>query len=145
NLKLRVSYGVAGNEAINPYQTLSLMDSNPLALGSLSNAALRYRVRMGNQDLRWEKTAGFNTGVDFGLWGNRLSGTAEFYKPTTHDMLILQRLARITGFADVWSSLGKVSNTGMDVTLKSISIVEDNFSWSSTLVFAHNKNEMVGV
>src|SRR5690606_9457284 len=108
NLKLRVSYVVAGNEAINPYQTLSLMESNPLALGGLSNAALRYRVLMGNQDLRWEKTGGFNTGVDFGLWGNRLSGTVEFYKTNSQDMLILQRLPRITGFADVWSNLGKV-------------------------------------
>lgn len=145
NLKLRVSYGVAGNEAINPYQTLSLMESNPLALGGLSNAALRYRVRMGNQDLRWEKTAGFNTGVDFGLWGNRLSGTVEFYKTNTQDMLILQRLPRITGFADVWSNLGKVSNTGIDVTLNSKNIVKDNFSWSSMLVFAHNKNKIVDV
>src|SRR5690606_39967673 len=60
NLKLRVSYGVAGNEAITPYQTLSLMDSNPLALGTLSNAALRYRIRMGITSCILVKTAGFN-------------------------------------------------------------------------------------
>lgn len=145
NLKLRVSYGVSGNEAIGTYQTLSLMDSNPLAMGGLSSAAIRYRTRMGNEDLRWEKTAGFNTGVDFGLWGNRLSGTVEFYKTNTQDMLILQRLPRLTGFADVWSNLGKVSNTGIDVTLSSKNILKDDFSWSTMLVFAHNKNKIVDV
>jgi len=145
NLKFRVSYGVSGNEAIGTYQTLALMDANPLAMGGLSNAALRYRLRMGNEDLRWEKTAGFNTGVDFGLWGNRLSGTVEFYKTNTQDMLILQRLPRLTGFADVWSNLGKVSNTGVDVTLNSKNIVKESFSWSSMVVFAHNKNKIVDV
>src|SRR5690606_22350761 len=100
---------------------------------------------MGNQDLRWEKTAGFNTGVDVGVWGNRQSGTVEFYKTNTQDMLILQRLARITGFADVWSNLGKVANTGIDVTLNSKNIVKHNFSWSSTLVFALNNNKIVRV
>ena len=145
NLKLRVSYGVAGNEAITPYQTLSLMESNTLAMNGLSNTALRYRLRMGNDDLKWEKTAGFNTGIDFGLWGNRISGTVEFYKTNTQDMLLLQRLPRLTGFVDVWSNLGKVSNTGIDVTLNSRNIVKEDFSWSSMLVFSHNKNEIVDI
>ncbi len=145
NLKFRISYGVSGNEAIGTYQTLALMDSNPLAMGNLSNAALRYRTLMGNDNLRWEKTAGFNTGIDFGLWGNRLSGTVEFYRTHTQDMLLRQRLPRITGFADVWSNLGKVENTGIDVTLNSKNMVKDDFSWSTTLVFSHNKNKITDI
>lgn len=145
NLKLRISYGVSGNEAINPYQTLSLMDSNPLTMGRQSVAAMRYRLLMGNEDLRWEKTAGFNTGVDFGLWNNRLNGTIEFYRTNTIDMLLRQRLPRLTGFQDVWSNLGKVQNTGIDVTLNSRNIVKDHFTWSTTVVFAHNRNKIVEI
>lgn len=145
NLKLRVSYGVSGNEAIGVYQTLSLMNSNSLAMGGLSNAALRYRTLMGNDDLRWEKTAGFNTGVDFGLWGNRVSGTVEFYRTNTQDMLLRQRLPQLTGFADVWANLGKVANTGVDVTLNTRNIVKENFSWSTAIVFSHNKNKIVDI
>lgn len=145
NLKWRVSYGVSGNEAISIYQTLALMDSNPLAMGGLSNAAIRLRTRMGNGDLRWEKTAGFNTGVDFGLWNNRLTGTVEFYRTHTQDMLMDQNLPRLTGFEKVWSNLGKLENTGIDVTLTSKNVAKENFSWSTTVVFAHNKNKIVEI
>lgn len=145
NLKWRISYGVSGNEAIPIYNALSLLVSDPLAMGGLSNAAIRYSTRMGNTNLQWEKTAGFNTGIDFGLWGNRLSGTVDFYRTNTQDMLLLQRLPGLTGFADVWSNLGKVANTGIDVTLNTKNIVKDNFTWSTSLVFARNKNKIVDV
>ncbi|MFD2967962.1 SusC/RagA family TonB-linked outer membrane protein [Sphingobacterium bambusae] len=145
NLKWRISYGVSGNEAITVYQALALMDSNPLAMGGLSSAAIRLRTRMGNGDLRWEKTAGFNTGVDFGLWNNRLTGTVEFYKTHTQDMLMDQNLPRLTGFDKVWSNLGKLENTGIDVTLTSKNVAKENFTWSTTVVFAHNKNKIVDI
>jgi len=145
SLKWRISYGVSGNEAIPIYNALSLMDSNPFAMNGLSSAAIRYRVRMGNGDLRWEKTAGFNSGVDFGFWNNRLTGTIDFYKTGTQDMLLLQNLPRLTGFQNVYTNLGKLENTGIDVTLNTKNIVKDNFTWSTTLVFAHNKNKIVDI
>lgn len=145
NLKWRISYGVSGNEAIGVYETLSLLSSSTLAMGGLSNTALKYRTRMGNDDLKWEKTAGFNTGLDFGLWNSRLTGTVEFYKTETQDMVLLQRLPRLTGFENVLTNIGKVSNTGVDVTLNSKNIVKNDFSWSTTIVFAHNKNKILDV
>ncbi|MFD1768618.1 SusC/RagA family TonB-linked outer membrane protein [Sphingobacterium suaedae] len=145
NLKLRVSYGVSGNEGIGIYQALSLMNSNPFAMNGLSNAAIRYRTRMGSDDLRWEKTAGFNTGVDFGLWNNRLNGSIDFYNTNTQDMLLLQNLPRLTGFVDVWSNLGKVENSGLDITLNSKNITKENFTWATTVVFSRNWNKIVDV
>lgn len=145
SLKWRISYGVSGNEAIPIYNALSLMNSNPFAMNGLSSAAIRYRTRMGNGDLRWEKTAGFNTGVDFGFWNNRLTGTIDFYKTHTQDMLLLQNLPRLTGFQDVFTNLGKLENTGIDVTLNTRNMVKENFTWSTTLVFAHNKNKIVDI
>ena len=145
NLKLRLSYGISGNEAIGIYQTLSLMNSGSLALGGRPYTSLKVQSRMGNDGLQWEKTAGFNTGLDFGLWNNRLNGSVDFYNTSTYDMLLLQRLPQLSGYVDVWSNIGEVANTGLDLTINSRNIVRDNFSWSTTLVFSHNKNKIVDV
>ena len=145
NLKLRLSYGISGNEAIGVYQTLALMSSGALAMDGKSNTSLKVQSRMGNDDLQWEKTKGLNAGIDFGLWGNRLTGTVDLYKTNTYDMLLLQRIPQITGYSDVWSNIGKVANTGVEFTLNSKNLVKNDFTWSSTLVFSTNKNKIVDV
>jgi len=145
NLKLRVSYGLAGNEAIGIYQSLSLLNTNGLAMGGQSRTALDVRALMGNPTLEWEKNRSFNTGVDFGLWNNRISGTIDFYKSNTYDLLLEQSLPRLTGYERVYSNLGEVSNTGLDVTLNTRNITKDNFTWSSSIVFATNKNKITNL
>ncbi len=142
NMKLRVSYGVSGNEAIGIYQTLSLMSSSSLAMGGKSQTSLKVNTRMGNDDLQWEKTSGFNIGFDYGLFNNRVNGNIDIYKTNTYDMLLLQRIPRATGYQDVWTNIGKVANTGVELTVNSRNIVRKNFTWSSTLVFSHNKNKI---
>ena len=145
NLKLRLSYGISGNEAIGVYQTLALMSSGSLAMGGSSLTSLKVQSRMGNDNLQWEKTSGLNVGIDFGLWRNRLSGTVDAYKTNTYDMLLLQRIPLITGYSDVWSNIGKVANTGLEVTLTSKNMSKKDFSWSTTAVFSTNKNKIVDV
>lgn len=145
NLKLRVSYGISGNEAIGVYQTLALMSSGSLTMDGKPNTTLKVQSRMGNDDLQWEKTKGLNVGLDFGFWRNRLTGTVDLYKTNTYDMLLLQRIPQITGYSDVWSNIGKVANTGFEVTLTSKNMVKNDFTWSSTLVFSTNKNKIVDV
>ncbi|CAM3854041.1 SusC/RagA family TonB-linked outer membrane protein [Sphingobacterium prati] len=142
NLKWRISYGLSGNEAISIYQTQFLMNSYPMAMNGLSNTALQIRTQMGNDDLQWEKTKGLNTGVDFGLLNNRISGSVDVYKSSTYDMLLRQLLPKLTGFVDVFSNMGKLENTGIDLTLNTKNIVKENFNWSSTLVFSRNKNKI---
>lgn len=145
NLKLRLSYGVSGNEAIGIYQTLALMSSSSLAMDGRSHTTLKVKPRMGNDDLQWEKTTGLNVGLDFGILRNRITGSVDVYKSNTNDMLLLQRLPRLTGFADVWTNIGEVENTGLDLTINSNNIATRDFSWSSALVFATNKNKIVDV
>lgn len=145
NLKWRISYGLSGNEAIPVYRTQFLMDSSPMAMNGLSNTALTIRTLMGNYDLQWEKTKGFNTGIDFGLFNNRVSGSIDMYKSSTYDLLLEQRLPKLTGFASVYSNIGKIENKGIDLTLNTKNIVKDQFNWSSTLVFSRNKNKITEV
>ncbi|RZK46693.1 MAG: SusC/RagA family TonB-linked outer membrane protein, partial [Pedobacter sp.] len=108
-LKLRFSYGLTGNEAIGIYQTLSLMTAGSLAMGAQPRTSLKIRtvdgrLQMGNDNLQWEKTQGFNTGLDFGFLKNRLSGSVDFYKTQTRDLLLRQALPRVTGYEVVWSN-----------------------------------------
>ncbi|HTN19814.1 MAG TPA: TonB-dependent receptor [Pelobium sp.] len=145
NLKLRLSYGVSGNEAVPIYETLALMNSGSLTMGGKSSTTLRVRANMGNDDLRWEKTTGFNTGIDFGLWDNRISGSIDVYKSHTNDLLLQQSLPRLTGYQNVLTNIGELENTGLDVTLNSRNVTKKDFSWSTTLVFSTNKNKIVDV
>lgn len=145
NLKLRVSYGTSGNEAIGIYQTLSLMDASSLTMDGQSNTTLKVKTRMGNDELQWEKSGGYNFGVDFGLWNNRVNGNLEFYTTKTSGILLLQSIPQITGYVDVWSNIGEVANKGVEFTINSKNIVIKDFSWSTTLVFGHNKNEILEI
>ncbi len=142
NLKWRISYGLSGNEAISIYQTQFLMNAYPMAMNGLSNTALTIRTQMGNDNLQWEKTKGLNTGIDFGLFNNRISGSVDVYKSSTYDMLLRQFLPKLTGFTEVFANMGKLENTGIDLTLNTKNIVKDHFNWSSTLVFSRNKNKI---
>lgn len=142
NLKWRISYGLSGNEAISIYQTQFLMNAYPMAMNGLSNTALTIRTQMGNDNLQWEKTKGLNTGIDFGLFNNRISGSVDVYKSSTYDMLLRQFLPKLTGFTEVFANMGKLENTGIDLTLNTKNIVKNHFNWSSTLVFSRNKNKI---
>ncbi len=142
NLKWRISYGLSGNEAISIYQTQFLMNAYPMAMNGLSNTALTIRTQMGNDNLQWEKTKGLNTGIDFGLFNNRISGSVDVYKSSTYDMLLRQFLPKLTGFTEVFANMGKLENTGIDLTINTKNIVKDHFNWSSTLVFSRNKNKI---
>ncbi len=145
NLKLRVSYGLSGNEAIGIYGSLALLNTTGLAMGGQSRTALDTRDEMGNGNLQWEKAKSFNTGLDFGFLNNRISGSLDVYKTRTHDLLLYQSLPRLTGYNRVYSNLGELSNTGLDITLNTRNIVKTDFTWSSVIVFATNKNKILNL
>lgn len=141
NLKLRLSYGKAGNEAINVYQSISTMANHAIAMGGLSNISLVADV-LGNANLTWETTKTFNGGVDFGLWDNRLSGNLDVYFAETNDLLMRRNLPKINGFDYMYANMGKTANQGVELTLNSRNIVNRDFQWNTGVVFSWNKNEI---
>lgn len=142
NLKLRMSYGKSGNEAIGVYQSMSKMDAKMLTMNGSSSAALYPNETMGNDNLSWEKTKTLNVGIDFGLWNNRISGNVDFYSSTTTDLLLKRNLPRISGYNNVYANMGETVNKGLEVTLNTRNIAKKDFTWNSTLVFSWNKNEI---
>jgi len=141
-LKLRLSYGKSGNEAIGVYQSRVKMESAMLAMSGSSSAALWPNDLMGNNDLTWETTKTFNAGLDFGFWNNRLSGNIDMYFSTTNDLLLKRNLPKVSGYNTVYSNMGETANKGLEITLNSRNIVTKDFTWNTTLVFSWNKNEI---
>lgn len=144
-LKLRLSYGQTGNEGISPYQTNGLLGRTVYDFDGAP--AYGYRPNtIRNQNLKWETTASFNAGVDFGILNNRISGTLEVYQSKTTDLLLPRLLPITSGFASILSNVGSKRNRGIEFSLSTLNIVPETpggFEWSTDLNFFTNKEEIL--
>ncbi len=143
-LKLRLSYGAVGNQAISSYQSLSASGIRRYVFGDggLSSLGI-FPSRMANSDLKWETTYTTNAALDFGLFKGRLNGTLEVYAMNTRDLLVQRSLPTMTGYTSVWTNLGATNNKGVEFTLNTINLRRGKFEWTSSLVFSRNKNKIV--
>ncbi|SDJ05132.1 TonB-linked outer membrane protein, SusC/RagA family [Pedobacter sp. ok626] len=150
NIKLRASYGKSGNQAINAYQTITTQGvtkyiyNGVTTTGLVSSSALVNGV-LGNINLNWESTTGTNLAVDFSLFGSRISGTVEVYKTETKDVLLKRKLPAIIGYPIIFDNLGKVSNKGIEFTLNTVNIKNENFTWSTNFNFSASRNKIVSL
>ena len=148
-LKFRFSYGVSGNPFFNTGNVL--VDSFPyLALLETSTAIVDGGTSSGfnslniaNQDLQWESSMEINPGIDFGFFGNRITGSVEYYERNSSKLLIDNPVSSTTGFNSALVNIGKVKNSGFELELRTKNITSDNFSWNSTLLLSSNDNELV--
>lgn len=144
---LRVSYGENGNRSLgDPYVSLANLGAGAGAtMGYIVGSGMdevKYLLidRMANPNLRWEKTAELNVGLDYGFLNERITGTIDYYSMRTHDMIMAQRLPGFTGFASITTNLGEVQNKGVDISINSLNIKNSVFEWRTTLSFSYNKN-----
>jgi len=148
-LKLRVSYGLNGNEAIKAYQTQTTLNNNYYVVGGPGDSTrVGYIPSIaGNPVMAWESTRKFTAGLDFGFFNNRISGSVDYYKAQTGNPgLLLQRsVSPVTGYTSVLMNIGKVQNTGLELMLNTKNIVTKSFSWTSTVVMAYNNNKIVSI
>lgn len=142
NLKLRLSYGKTGNEAVGVYKTITTDNSVRYPFSGTAYTGI-VAANLGNGDLHWENTKTFNAGLDFSVLKNRIGGTIDFYKGNTSDLLLSRGLPHITGYSSVLANIGKTSNTGIEVSLNTQNVVTENFKWESAIVFAANQNKIV--
>ena len=147
--KLRLSYGTNGNRSLkDTYLALSNLANGGLyayyKYGSTSQEVLNALQvsRLGNPNLEWEKTSSWNFGIDFSVLDRRLSGSIDVYHKRTHDMIMAQRLPNFTGFSSITTNLGEVTNTGFEITLRSVNIDQENFKWNTSVGFSYNKNKI---
>lgn len=145
NLKLRLSYGVAGNSGIAPYGTQSTLMRVPMAFGETSYQGFTFSPLLGNTDATWELSKTKNLGVDIGLWANRLNVTVDVYDTRTSDLLLPRGLPPTTGVQTVYQNIGKTRNRGYEVSVSSTNIKTKDLTWSSALTYSHNKEQIVSL
>lgn len=146
-LKLRVSYGANGNQAISPYRSLDRLYSNVKYIwgdnGTAVNTAYLAGDGVGNPNLKWETTYSANVGLDFQLFKNRLGGTIDAYLANTKDLLMIRTVPIMNGYSRVYDNIGATRNKGIEVTLNSLNVNGENFQWNSTAVFSLNRDKIV--
>lgn len=142
NLKLRLSYGTAGNEAVRVYRTFTTMRDVQIAMGGETNIAM-VADRLGNNDLSWETKRSLNVGVDFGFLRNRINGSLDLYKSRNYDLLLSRKLPNTSGFPEVIANIGETENRGIELTLNTVNIDRNDFRWNSTWIFSANDNKII--
>jgi len=146
-LKLRVSYGANGNQAITPYRTLDRLYSNVKYIwgdaGIAANTAYLAADGVGNPNLKWETTYSTNIGLDFQFFKNRLGGTIDVYNSRTKDLLMTRTVPIMNGYSRIWDNIGETQNRGVEVTLNTVNIDKRDFKWNSTVVFSLNRDKIV--
>ena len=149
NLKFRFSYGVTGN--LNLDTGDDLIDNYPyMALLIASTAVVDNNlvtgfdpINIANPFLQWERSIEINPGVDFGLFNNVVSGSFEYYKRNSDQLLLNNPISATTGFTEAIVNLGEVENSGFELELRTRNVSNENFKWTSTVLASVNKNELV--
>lgn len=139
-LKVRVSYGVTGNNDIGRYVAQGVYQAG-YRYGQ--NAATS-PTSMPNNALTWEKTTQIDAGLDIGLLSQgKLELSADVYTRRTDDLLFTVQLPRESGFGSVERNVGSVEYKGVEIGITSRNISRPNFSWTTGFNFAYNINEVI--
>lgn len=143
-LKLRVSYGAVGNQAISPYQSLSASAITRYVFGDGGTTSIGiYPNRMSNSNLKWETTYTANAAVDFEILKGRIGGTIEVYSMNTKNLLVQRSLPTMTGYNSVWTNLGATNNRGFELSLNTGNVRSGKFEWNSGFILSANRNKIV--
>lgn len=142
NLKLRLSYGRNGNQAVGPYQTLARLTQRTYVDG-VTTLPGYIPSTLANPNLHWETTNQFNAGIDFGLWKGRLQGSIDAYSTHTNDLLLQRQISSVHGITSITQNIGKIDNKGIDISLNSTNISGKNFTWTTNGTFTLNRNKIV--
>lgn len=148
DLKLRVGYGITGNQDIDNYAYLPTY--------TVSDARARYQfgdefvttARPNGYDpnLKWEETASLNIGLDFGFNNGRISGTVEYYQKNTSDLLFTVNVPAGTNLTDrVLTNIGEIQNNGVELTLNAIVMDQSDLNWDVSFNAAFNSNEILAI
>ena len=147
-LKFRASYGVIGNQAIAPYQSLALIGPFGEGVFNGPNGSEVYTgmepLSYVNPDLKWETTRQLDIGFDIGLFNNRINITADYYKKKTFDLLLSTPIPSTSGFGTTVMNIGNIENHGFDFDVHTQN-TKGVVNWSSDLNFSINRNKITNL
>jgi TonB-linked SusC/RagA family outer membrane protein len=137
-LKLKLSYGITGNDNIGDFRFMNLYSSGRNYFGQPGIVP----SQIPNPDLKWETTSNFNAGFDLGLFNSRINLTVEYYNNLTTDLLLPRPIPGSSGFTSVWANVGSLANNGVEVMLSTLN-VEGRMNWSTDLNLSFNENRVL--
>lgn len=146
NLKLRLSYGTAGNNRIGSamFETTYKAYSSSKYYGAGNQQNPHYTLnnaQLANPDLKWETTITRNIGLDFGFFNERLTGTLDFYSNSVKDLLVEVPITAI-GYTSMQQNIGETSNKGIELTLNAVILQHKDYSLNFNFNIGVNKNEV---
>ncbi|MEJ4088982.1 TonB-dependent receptor [Galbibacter orientalis] len=144
DLKFRIGYGKTGNERIGNYASYGLVSNASYTFNGEQNSSGTYlnNTSPENSKLKWETTDQYNVGVDFGFFNNRLKFNLDGYYKETKNLLIRTNLPLYTGYRSGLNNVGAIENKGFEFGVESKNFVKENFTWSTLLNFAVNRNKV---
>ena len=146
DLKLRLGYGITGQQNINSgdYPYLAVYETNKDgAYYPILGEGITYRPNAYNPDLKWEKTSTYNVGLDFGFLNNRINGAVDYYYRKTTDLLNSVFVSAGTNFKNkVLSNVGSLENSGIEFSINAKPVVTTDWTWDLGFNITYNKNEI---
>jgi len=145
NFKLRIGYGVTGNQEIGNYGSLPILSAGGQYIINGNFVGAVYPTQYSNPNLKWESTAQSNIGLDFGIFKNRLTGTIDLYKKKTNDLLLSFTVPQPAEASNTTLNVGSVENKGIELELNGVILNEGPLAWEAYANIAHNENNVVSI
>lgn len=139
NLRLRVGYGLAGNQNIPNYGYQTLYDVR----STLGTSALINWGRYGNPDLRWEKQKQINVGLDYGMFNDRLSFTLDLFHIDNEDLLMTISKSPSSGYLDQLANVGTLRNRGIEFSINATPIRTKDWNWNIGFNISADRNKII--
>lgn len=144
NLKLRLSYGVTGNNSgVSNFPTHQSVEGPVFyPFGSKTYYTGYYSGAVVNKGITWEESDEVNFGVDFGFLNNRINGSVDIYEKNSKNLLYQVELPLEAGGVKMKTNVGKVRNRGIEIALNTVNVETKDWHWETSFTFAKNKNEV---
>ncbi|OCX52699.1 SusC/RagA family protein [Mucilaginibacter sp. PPCGB 2223] len=151
DLKLRGSWGITGTAKIDPYSSVSNVESGNASLGGTTQPIYKNSQFLTNPDLTWEKSTTTNIGLDASLFGSRINLSADYYNTNTDGVIFAVALPSIYGTYTPGTNyqtninIAKTNNKGFEIALNTRNIVTKDFEWSSSITYSRNRETILKI
>ncbi len=141
DLKLKASYGSAGNQPV----TADFLPRELYGRAVYNGVSGLVQSQLNNPELQWERRTTFNTGLEFTAWNGRIGGSFDYYNALTSNLLLNQQLSRTVGRTSLISNSGKLRNSGIEASLNVDVLKLQDFDWNVFANFTYNKSKIVAL
>ncbi len=141
--KLRLSFGITGNQEIGSYSSIARYVENAYTLGGATRVVGVGINNVANPNLTWESTRSFDAGFDFAVFDGKIGLTVDYYDKKTNDLLLQVSIPRATGFQSVLLNAGSVSNKGLEIGLNTVNVDKGKLRWTSNFNISFNRNKVL--